>query len=238
MKNLHIHTETVSHFGQNARVLINTDEKRICMVDPGAELDRLLSVIDFNNYTVESIFLTHCHIDHGGAVKPLLNFFKSRNLEKPKLYYHSKEWIVGKNIENYAIQCGFGEGCYFNVPNADIKTDDLSEFSIGNITGKLLFTPGHAPGHMALYFDKVNLTLTGNHHTKTDKNRVLLSGDALFKESVGRTDLPLSNPDDLIKSIQEQLYTLPDDTLVLPGHGPNTSIAYEKQFNPFVRGTV
>ena len=120
------------------------------------------------------------------------------------------------------------------MPNPDIKLDDLSTFSIGTIPATLLFTPGHAPGHVALYFESISAQLTGDFAQKSQKN-ILISGDALFKESVGRTDLPLSNPQDLVKSIQEKLYTLPEDTLVLAGHGPNTTIGHEKKYNPFIR---
>jgi hydroxyacylglutathione hydrolase len=234
MTDLSIITKTVSDFGQNARVLINNSEKKICFVDPGADLERILDGVDLETNTVESIFLTHCHIDHAGAVKPLLKLLADKGKPTPTLYYHSKEWIVGKNIENYAKQCGFSDGEYFNPPNADINLDDMETFKIGNITARLLFTPGHAPGHVAMYFENVSATLTGNFAQDTLPN-ILISGDSLFRESVGRTDLPLSNPQDLVNSIQEKLYTLPDNTLVLPGHGRNTTIEHEKQHNPFIR---
>ncbi|RAP39149.1 hypothetical protein DID80_00665 [Candidatus Marinamargulisbacteria bacterium SCGC AAA071-K20] len=234
MNNLQIITKTVSHFGQNARVLINVDEKIICFVDPGADLELILESVDLDNYTVESIFLTHCHIDHGGAVKPLLELLEKKGKPTPTLYYHSKEWIVGKNIENYAKQSGFDEGSYFNIPNADVNLDDMDTFNIGSISAKLLFTPGHAPGHIAMYFENLNATLLGDFSQEAPSN-ICLSGDALFRESVGRTDLPLSNPQDLVKSVQEKLYTLPEDTLILPGHGKNTTIGHEKTNNPFIR---
>ena len=97
---------------------------------------------------------------------------------------------------------------------------------------KLLFTPGHSPGHIALYYGEKDFKL--DKQTQDNYSGVLIAGDTLFYNSIGRTDLPMSNHEDLIQSINNQFFTLPDNTLVCPGHGPNTSIQHEKTSNPFL----
>ena len=97
----------------------------------------------------------------------------------------------------------------------------------------LPYTPGHAPGHVALFCNSKDIQLHGSFSEEMNEP-LLLAGDALFYNGIGRTDLPLANYAELIDSIKEKLFTLPDETVVLPGHGPNTTIEREKKYNPFI----
>jgi glyoxylase-like metal-dependent hydrolase (beta-lactamase superfamily II) len=112
---------------------------------------------------------------------------------------------------------GINQGGLDFIPE-NLPTDDV--FEIGSFTFKCLYTPGHSPDHLSLYFED---------------DGVLLAGDTLFKESIGRTDLYKGSLEVLEKSIREKLYTLPAETVVYPGHGPETNIAHEKKNNPFVQ---
>ena len=97
---LHIHTEVVSEFQQNARVLIDDSTQKVMIIDPGAEVEKLLEIANTSINQIESIFFTHCHIDHCGGASELLNLIANQNLPKPTLYYHSKDYPIAENIEN------------------------------------------------------------------------------------------------------------------------------------------
>ncbi len=227
-----IKTFTISHFDQKARVLIDTQSKKACIIDPGASVEMLYDATEPGTNSLESIFLTHCHIDHGGGVKPLLDLLQSKNIKTCPHYYHSEEKTLARSIEfsrkNYGLPAQ-----YFNVPSPTEYLDDKDFFSIGESKGRCLFTPGHAPGHVALYFEKQMIRLIENNKTTDIETPLLIAGDALFKGAIGRTDLPFGDHDTLLKSIKEKLFTLPEETIVLAGHGPNTKIGVEKKTNPF-----
>lgn len=219
---------------QNARVVICEKDQKAAIIDPGADAERLLALAEPDTFKIDAIILTHCHIDHGGAVKKLSALIKETQGHHPTLYYHSADKILGQNIEPYAVSCGLDPSAYQNVPDADRWTDDLDTISIGTIDAQIRFTPGHAPGHIVLYFEQPITTVLGDYPIGETTKPVLIAGDTLFRESIGRTDLPMGNHDELLSSIRTKLFTLPDDTLVLPGHGPNTTIKHEKSFNPFL----
>jgi hydroxyacylglutathione hydrolase len=227
-----IKTFTVSHFEQKARVIIDTVTKKACIIDPGADIERLYEATEPDINILESIFLTHCHIDHAGGVKPLLDLLLSKIVTPCPHYYHSEDKVLARSIEFSCKQYGLPSH-YFNVPTPTEYLDNKDFFSIGNIKGSCLFTPGHAPGHVALYFEKQTIRLIENNKTQDIDSPLLIAGDALFRGSIGRTDLPFGDHATLIKSIKEKLFTLPEDTVVLSGHGPNTLIGLEKQTNPF-----
>ena len=227
-----IHTHTVSHFEQNARIIHDPETNEAIIIDPGAEETLLFEAT--KNYSVTTIFITHCHIDHAGATTKLLNCFKNNNKPLPNVIYHSNEIIVGEHIEIIANQYGLPQGIYENPPKPGQLADSLNSISVGSHELKLLFTPGHAPGHIALYYPNDTFSLQGSYSEKLDCKHLLIAGDTLFAGSIGRTDLPLANHDQLISSIQSQLLSLPENTLVCPGHGPNTTIKNEKEANPFL----
>ena len=231
---LHIYTEVVSEFQQNARVLIDDSCQKAMIIDPGADVEKLLEIVDPSINHVESIFLTHCHIDHCGGTTELLALIDQLNVAKPVLYYHSKDYPIAENIENQAVMFGVFGSKYKNPPKPDVLLDNTDSVTCGNIELTCLHTPGHAPGHVALFTKHKDITLHGTYAEDINNRPLLLAGDALFYNGIGRTDLPLANYNELIDSIKQKLFTLPDETVVLPGHGPNTTIEREKKYNPFI----
>jgi hydroxyacylglutathione hydrolase len=199
-------------FQENTYLLF--DETRECViVDPGCyepeENKALETFIADQELSVKLLINTHCHIDH-----VLGNYFvKSRY--GVNLLIHSLEEPVLRAVKAYAPAYGFFK--YQEVNHGGFLAEgDLIKF--GNQTLDVIFVPGHSPGHVAFWHKESNN---------------LIGGDVLFYNSVGRTDLPGGNFDVLIKSIHEKLFILPDETTVWPGHGPETTIGFEKQTNPF-----
>lgn len=160
---------------------------------------------------LHAIVLTHAHVDHVLGLNRVL-----RDFEVP-VYLSNEDRFLWENFGSQAQMFGINQGGFDFEPEILPSEGD---FSIGNFTFTCLFTPGHAPDHVSLYF-------------KSEK--LLIAGDALFKESIGRTDLYKGSFEVLEKSIKEKLYSLPDETIVYPGHGPATTIGHEKKYNPFVK---
>jgi glyoxylase-like metal-dependent hydrolase (beta-lactamase superfamily II) len=134
---------------------------------------------------------------------------------KTKLLIHRKEEPVLKAIKAYAPNYGLFQ---YQETDADGYLEEGDTIRFGNQSLNVLFVPGHSPGHIAFY---------------DVKNKIVIGGDVLFYNSIGRTDLPGGNYDHLIDSIHKKLFTLPDDVTVYPGHGPETTIGIEKKTNPF-----
>jgi glyoxylase-like metal-dependent hydrolase (beta-lactamase superfamily II) len=201
---------------ENTYVL--TDETNECaIVDPGChneeERSELLQTISSNGLKPVLLLNTHCHIDHFPGNKFVCDTF---NL-LPQ--FHKIELEVMYRALDYQIF--FGMACEASPePKIYLGGGDVVKF--GSTVLSVLFTPGHSPGSISFY-------------SATDKK--LISGDVLFRESVGRYDIPGADGNTLFKSIETQLMTLPDDVTVYSGHGPETTIGYERKFNPFlVRG--
>ncbi len=195
------------------------DETGECVViDPGCyekyEEEELVRHIDDAGLRVVMLLNTHCHVDH-----VLGNAFIKERFNVP-LYIHPIEEPYLRAVSSYAANYGFFR-YHAATPDAFLSKDQPVHF--GNTTLKVLFTPGHSPGHVAFYHEE---------------SLSLLSGDVLFYNSIGRTDLPGGNGSVLIESIHNKLFTLPDDVTVYPGHGPTTSIGFEKRTNPFCAFTV
>lgn len=195
------------------------DETGACVVvDPGCyekhEEEELAHHIEAAGLRVVMLLNTHCHVDH-----VLGNAFIKERFDVP-LYIHAIEEPYLRAVSSYAPNYGFFH--YREAtPDAFLSEDQPVQF--GNTTLQVLFTPGHSPGHVAFYHEE---------------SLSLLSGDVLFYNSVGRTDLPGGNGSILIESIHNKLFTLPDAVTVYPGHGPTTSIGFEKRTNPFCAITV
>ena len=190
------------------------DETKECVIiDPGCiepeEKEQLSSFISINGLTVKLLLNTHCHVDH-----VLGNDFVKEKY-KVEFLIHAADLPVLKAVRVYAPNYGF-----YNYKEAEpdrfMKEGDTITF--GNQTLKVLFVPGHAPGHVAFY---------------NQASKVVIAGDVLFYNSIGRTDLPGGDYETLITSIHEKLFTLPEDVTVFPGHGPETSIGFEMRTNPF-----
>ena len=190
------------------------DETKECVViDPGcsnqAENAQLKSFIDKHKLKVKLVLNTHCHVDH-----VLGNRFAKQTF-KINLLIHRLEEPTLRAAEVYAPSYGFHD---YQHQSADAFLEEGDFIVMGNHTLVVLFVPGHAPGHVAFY---------------NEKSRILIGGDVLFYNSIGRTDLPGGNHEQLINSIHSKLFTLPDNVKVYPGHGPETTIGFEKKTNPF-----
>ncbi|MBA61939.1 MAG: MBL fold metallo-hydrolase [Planctomycetaceae bacterium] len=201
-------------FGQNAYILRRTDQDRCIVVDPGFEIQQIVDYLEGNAYQLDAIFNTHGHIDHIAGNKPL------------KTLYPSSPLIIGARdahkLSDPEANLSLGYGMEVISPVADITVEDGELIRFAELAFETRLTPGHSPGHVVWLFRDTEIPL-------------VINGDVLFKESVGRTDFPDGSFKQLEKAIREQLYTLPDETLVLTGHGNSTTIGHEKQHNPFVQ---
>lgn len=198
---------------QENTLAISDETKECIIVDPGCaeeeERVQLRSYIDQNKLRVKLLLNTHCHIDH------ILGNHYVKKTFKVNLLIHRTEESTLKAAEVYAPSYGFHD---YQPTAADGFLEEGDYIMVGNQKFVVLFVPGHSPGHVAFY---------------SEKNRVLIGGDVLFYNSIGRTDLPGGNHETLIESIHRKLFTLPDHVRVYPGHGPETTIGFEKKTNPF-----
>lgn len=199
-------------FEENTYVLF--DETKECVViDPGCadenEALQLRKFIEGHQLRVKLVLNTHCHVDHVLGNKFAKDTFRVR------LLIPKGEEPVLKAAEVYAPNYGFS--LYQHQP-PDGLLEEGDVITMGNHTFTVLSVPGHSPGHAAFY---------------NEKHRVVIAGDVLFYNSIGRTDLPGGNHTQLINSIHTKLFTLPDAVKVYPGHGPETTIGFEKKTNPF-----
>ena len=161
---------------------------------------------------------SHTHIDHVSGVRSLLDRFSSCSIQ---VVAHLDDQF---NRENLAAQSQMLQFPYSGDFDVSLTCSHGDNVFVGDYSFNVLHTPGHALGHVAFFMAE---------STNSFNSPVLISGDTLFKGSIGRTDLPGGNHDQLIASIQDHIFTLPEDTVVCSGHGPNTTIGNEKQFNPF-----
>jgi hydroxyacylglutathione hydrolase len=210
-----IETFTFNAFGENTYLVFDEKTREAAIVDAGCyekeETDELIARIDFLKLKVVGLINTHCHIDHILGVEALKQYFKVPFL------IPEKEMEVLRSGKIFAPMWGF-HNYVEATPDAYFKPGDI--YTLGTRTFELLQVPGHSPGHIAFYDKATN---------------DCIAGDVLFHGSVGRTDLPGGNTETLMRSIREVLYTLPDETIVYPGHGPTTTIGREKKTNPYVR---
>jgi hydroxyacylglutathione hydrolase len=203
---------TVGPFQENSYIIGDEDSGAGVVVDPGDEAARIALAVEQTDLEVGSIIVTHAHIDHVGAVAALADEYAC-----PVLMHAESEPML-MQLPTQAMMMGLKFG---KVPAVDRHISDGEVLEVGNLRLRSLYTPGHAPGHLAFYIEDEG---------------VVLSGDALFAGSVGRVDLPGGSMEVLMRSIEERLLTLPDETWVYPGHGPQTSIGNERTSNPFLQG--
>lgn len=210
---LNIKSFAFNPFQENTYLLFNESGNGV-LVDPGcyekSEKSELENFIRDKNISIKQIVNTHCHIDH-----VLGNSWAKRTFGVD-LLIHKNEIPVLKSVEVYAPNYGFHD--YESAePNGFLEEGE--KIKVGTESLDILFVPGHAPGHVVFYHEP---------------SYRLIAGDTLFKGSIGRTDLPGGNHNQLITKIKSVLFRLPEETIVYPGHGPETSIGFEKINNPFV----
>ena len=200
-------------FQENTYILYDESGEGI-IVDPGClekfEKDELKEWVEDNSILIKAVYNTHCHIDH-----VLGNDF-CRDTFKVPLIIPEGEKEVYFAVKSYAPN--YGMVTYREAP-VDTFIDEEHVIRFGNSELLSMHIPGHAPGHLIFY---------------NSDQKIFIGGDVLFPRSIGRTDLPGGNHEKLINSIREKMFTLGDDMIVYPGHGPETSIGEEKKYNPFV----
>lgn len=229
---IEINTIQVTGFQQNARILIDSASRDAILVDPGGEVPRIFEMAQKLNANVNRIFLTHAHLDHGGGVAFAIKFWQERLGVKLKLLScGEQEKFMRVSLPQQAAVFGFPVREFQEVPEPDQVLVEGSKVSLGSYAGMVLETPGHSPGHLSLYFSKQQLIID---NSKPIEAPLLVVGDALFSRSIGRTDLPGGDFETLISSIRNKILVLPDETIVMPGHGPDTTVGIEKRSNPFL----
>jgi hydroxyacylglutathione hydrolase len=202
-------------FTENTYLIYDDSTGETAVIDPGNvdpyEDNILFSHLEKNNLNLKYIIATHSHIDHILGVKCIKEKYNTLFLAP------EQDMPLLKNADRQGEMFGLQVEV---PPSPDEYIIDTKEILLGNQTGKFLYTPGHTPGEHCLYFEE---------------EKLLFSGDVLFKESIGRTDLWGGDSLKLMDSINGVLFNLPEDVIVYPGHGEETSIAYEKRHNPFVK---
>ena len=194
----------------NCSILGDEASGEAIVVDPGDEVPRILAVLRRHKLTVKQILITHAHIDHIAGAARL------QALTGAPVLYNQNDLPL---VNMMAVQAGWLGMETPEVRPPDDTLDDGKLISIANLSGSILHTPGHTQGSVCLYLPT---------------QKLLLAGDTLFAGSVGRTDLPGGDGPTLIRSIHNKLLPLPDETVVLPGHGPKTTIGDERKSNPFL----
>ncbi|WP_085314400.1 MBL fold metallo-hydrolase [Derxia lacustris] len=202
---------SVTAFQQNCSLIWDDTTKLGALVDAGGEADRLLDIARQKGITIEKLLVTHGHLDHCGAVAELAD-----KLGVPVEGPHRGDdfWIDG--LADSAKKWGFPPSRSF-VPTRWLEDGDT--VTVGSIELDVVHCPGHTPGHVVFLFKPGKLAWVG---------------DVLFKGSIGRTDFPRGNHDDLIHSIRAKLFPLGDDIRFVPGHGPMSTFGAERADNPFV----
>jgi glyoxylase-like metal-dependent hydrolase (beta-lactamase superfamily II) len=208
---IEIQTLTLGPLENKTYLIHDTASKEGVIVDPAIPSKQISTWISQNDISLKYILVTHAHFDHIGGVKWVQNLSK----EQIPVALHEKDlqlWNEGGGAKNFGFD--FDPGA---VPN--LMVEDQQDFQLGNSEFKVLFTPGHSPGHVTYVF-------------MDDKSA--FCGDLIFFHSVGRTDLEHGCQDDLAASIHQKIFTLPIDTVLYPGHGRPTTVGEEKKNNPYL----
>lgn len=195
----------------NCTILGDEETREAIVVDPGDEISRIHSRLAALGLTLKQILITHAHIDHvGGALK-------LKSLTGAPIYLNENDLPLLDMMAKQAAWVGV------ETPETAPPDEDLSDsrtVGLDNYPAQVIHTPGHTQGSICLYFSPL---------------KMVLAGDTLFAGSIGRTDLPGGDYEQILDSIRTRLLTLPDETKVVPGHGPATAIATERKTNPFLR---
>ena len=208
-----IDTFVLGDFETNCYCLRSDENSQECVViDTGLEDTDIVRVFEEKQFTPIVLIVTHGHFDHIAGLNAMREKF-----QEMKVYMHKLDSAALEN-PNVSLACLTGDT--FTTQPADLLVEDGDLIEQAGVKLQVIHTPGHTPGGIGLY---------------SQEDGVLFAGDTLFADSVGRTDFPGGNSSQIIESIKEKLLTLPEDTKVFPGHGPTTTIAHEKKYNPFLR---
>lgn len=206
---MNIDMRTVGPFQENSYLVVDPATQRAVLIDPGSEPEQLFAMVRASGATLEAIWLTHAHIDHIGAIAPI-----KRVWDVP-IFLHPADRPL---YDRGAWQAALYGLTIEQPPSPERELSEGDMLTVGTLGFEVLHMPGHSPGHVVF--------LREGH---------MLSGDLLFAGSIGRTDLPLSDPERMTESL-ERVTGLSPNTVVYPGHGPTTSIERERATNPFFTG--
>ena len=204
-----IHTLPSGPFQMNCYVVYDESRTHCLLFDPGDEPEALIRFLEKERLQPEAIFNTHAHIDHVRFLDRI-----QRHYAIP-FYLAPEEKPLLENLPKQGAMFGLETG---NIPRVDHELHEGQRFEFGTLRFYTLHTPGHSPGSICFVFDDF-----------------VISGDVLFYDSIGRTDLYMGNTPLLLDSIRGKLWPLPDNMAVYPGHGPSTTIGREKTYNPFLK---
>lgn len=209
MEKIQVKNFVIGMVGTNCYVVSHSVTKEAFVVDMAGASERLLEYIAEEGLKMKALLLTHGHFDHIMGIDWFLKHFSV------PVYAHEKEKEL---LENADFNASIAYGSAYTYTKAQYVKDG-EELNVAGIHLRVLYTPGHTAGGCCYYLPE---------------EKVLFSGDTLFYESVGRTDLPTGSAGELIRSVKEKLLGLPEDTVVFPGHMRDTTIGHEKQYNPFL----
>jgi hydroxyacylglutathione hydrolase len=195
----------------NCYLLACEETLQAAVIDPSWDGRAIAATAQEQNWEISHILLTHCHFDHVGGLAQL-----KEEVAAP-IYVHPEALPM---LQQSPMEAAFFQLRLPHPPPPDELLHEGQVIEVGNLKLHVLFTPGHAPGHVSFHLPE---------------HRVVFDGDVLFHQSIGRTDLTGGDYELLMKSIRQQLMVLPDETRVLSGHGAATTIGYERQWNPFLR---
>ena len=204
-------TVPVTAFQQNCSLIWDDQTRQAAVIDPGGDLNELLAQVERLNLKLEQIWLTHAHIDHAGGTGELAS-----RLNLPIIGPHPGDQFWIDALPEQSARFGFPPALAF-TPSRWLHDGDT--VTLGSHTVQVRHCPGHTPGHVVFYSPELNRAFVG---------------DVLFAGSIGRTDFPQGNFDQLIASIKTKLWPLGNETVFIPGHGPESSFGRERRSNPFV----
>jgi glyoxylase-like metal-dependent hydrolase (beta-lactamase superfamily II) len=196
----------------NCSIFGDETTREAMVVDPGDEIESILEIVARHGLTVKSIVITHAHIDHIGGAQKL------KRATGAPVYMNTADDELRRHMDMQAAWLGVATP---ETAAIDVEAKDGDRVALGTNEIVVLHTPGHTQGSICLWMP---------HEGK------LVAGDTLFRDSIGRTDLPGGDGQQILRSIQEKLMPLPGATVVIPGHGQNTTIEREREFNYFLRG--
>lgn len=210
---LHYEIIAVTPFRQNCTLLWDSETGEAVLTDVGGDVPFVLEEVAKRGLKLAAVWLTHGHLDHAGGVVELLS-----QHEVPVLGPHEEDGFLLEQLPQVTAQYGFPVSPPFE-PSRWLQEGDT--LAVGKHTFEVLHIPGHTPGHIVFYCKDAEL---------------LIAGDVLFYETIGRTDFPRGNHADLIRNIAGKLLVLPEHTTVVAGHGRTTTVGHEKRHNPFLQG--
>ena len=195
----------------NCSIFGDEQSREAIVIDPGDNIDAIVAILQRNGLTVKQIVVTHAHIDHVGGAMRL------KQLTGAPILLNQNDEMLLKMLDVQATWIGVRPPGTVTI---DQNLGDADQLKVGNIDASVIHTPGHTEGSVCLYFPAENK---------------LIAGDTLFAGSIGRTDLPGGSMDKIMRSLHTKVLALPDETIVVPGHGELTTIGGERETNPFLR---